>query len=54
MEVSQDDGQTAVIAKGIAPGERVVTDGQSRLQEGVKVAVSTAPRRRQRAGSTGG
>ncbi len=44
VEISQDNGRTAVIDKGIEPGDRVVTDGQSRLQNGVKVAVSTAPR----------
>lgn len=55
VEISHDNGQTAVIAKGIAPGERVVTEGQSRLQEGVKVAVSTAPRPSGSVpGSTGG
>jgi len=43
VEITQDNGQTAVIDKGIAPGDRVVTDGQSRLQDGVKVAVSDAP-----------
>jgi multidrug efflux system membrane fusion protein len=44
VQISHDNGQTAVIDKGIEAGERVVTDGQSRLQEGVKVAVSDAPK----------
>jgi multidrug efflux system membrane fusion protein len=44
VEISHDNGQTAVIAKGIELGERVVTDGQSRLQEGMKVAVGSAPK----------
>ena len=44
VEISHDNGQTAVIAKGIEPGVRVVTDGQSRLQEGTRVAVSETPK----------
>jgi multidrug efflux system membrane fusion protein len=44
VQISQDNGQTAVITKGIEAGERVVTDGQSRLQEGVRVAVTEAPK----------
>ncbi len=48
VEVTEDDGQTVVVSKGIADGERVVTDGQSRLQEGVKVAVTVQSK------STGG
>ncbi len=44
VEISNDNGQTAVITKGIEPGVRVVTDGQSRLQEGTKVAVSETPK----------
>jgi membrane fusion protein, multidrug efflux system len=55
VEMTQDNGRTAVIAKGIEAGDRVVTDGQSRLQNGVKVAVSTAPRSSDSAlASTGG
>ena len=35
--------QTAVIAKGVAPGEAVVTDGQLLLSDGTKVAVRGKP-----------
>jgi multidrug efflux system membrane fusion protein len=31
--------QWSVIEKGLAPGERVVTDGQLRLAPGAKVAI---------------
>jgi multidrug efflux system membrane fusion protein len=44
VEVTHDNGQTVVIAKGIGPGERVVIDGQSRLQDGIKVAARDAPK----------
>jgi membrane fusion protein, multidrug efflux system len=40
VDVARDDGTLAVIAKGLAEGEQVVTDGQSRLQAGIKVAAS--------------
>ena len=40
IEVEQDDGQTAVIANGVAAGDRVVVAGQSRLTNGVRVAVT--------------
>jgi membrane fusion protein, multidrug efflux system len=42
VEVGRDDGTLAVIAKGLSDGEQVVTDGQSRLQNGTRVAVSDA------------
>jgi multidrug efflux system membrane fusion protein len=55
VEISHDNGKTAVITKGIDDAARVVTDGQSRLQEGVKVAVSEAPKQAANAPtSTGG
>jgi multidrug efflux system membrane fusion protein len=44
VEMSHDNGQTAVISKGIDATATVVIDGQSRLQEGVKVAASEAPK----------
>jgi membrane fusion protein, multidrug efflux system len=44
VEVTHDNGQTVVIAKGIGAGERVVIDGQSRLQDGIKVAARDAPK----------
>jgi multidrug efflux system membrane fusion protein len=40
VTVSYDDGTRAVVAKGIAPGETVVTSGQSRLGEGTRVALA--------------
>jgi multidrug efflux system membrane fusion protein len=36
------DGKTTVITKGVAAGERVVTDGQLRLVPGARVEVKTA------------
>jgi multidrug efflux system membrane fusion protein len=35
-------GDLAVVATGLAPGDRVVTDGQLRLRAGAKVEVITA------------
>jgi multidrug efflux system membrane fusion protein len=40
IEVAQDDGGTSVITKGINPGDKVVTSGQSRLTSGTKVTAS--------------
>lgn len=42
VEVAQDDGQNAVIAKGLPAGAVVVTDGQSKLEDGSKVATRGA------------
>jgi multidrug efflux system membrane fusion protein len=42
VEVSNDDGSVAVIAQGLADTAVVVTDGQSRLQAGMRVAASEA------------
>jgi multidrug efflux system membrane fusion protein len=42
VEVRQDDGQTAVIAKGLDGGVEVVTNGASRLQNGTAVTVRLA------------
>jgi multidrug efflux system membrane fusion protein len=42
VEVARDDGTLAVIAKGLTEGQQVVTEGQSRLQTGTKVAVNDA------------
>src|ERR1700689_3638388 len=36
-------GAESVIAKGVEPGETVVTDGQLRLIPGIKVQIKTAP-----------
>jgi len=42
VNVVQDDGQTAVIGKGLDGNEQVVLSGQSRLQDGTRVAASAA------------
>jgi multidrug efflux system membrane fusion protein len=42
VEMRQDDGQTAVIASGIAAGDDVVVNGQSRLQNGSKITAAPA------------
>jgi multidrug efflux system membrane fusion protein len=42
VEVSQTDRDLAVIKKGLSAGERIVVDGQFRLEQGTKVAVQTA------------
>ena len=43
IEVGESNSDTAVIAKGLSAGERVVTAGQYRLQNGALVAVSAGP-----------
>jgi membrane fusion protein, multidrug efflux system len=42
IEIARDDGKLAVIAKGLTEGQQVVTEGQSRLQAGSKVAANDA------------
>ncbi|HET9019047.1 MAG TPA: efflux RND transporter periplasmic adaptor subunit [Acetobacteraceae bacterium] len=42
VKVTQDDGEAAVIADGVAAGETVVVNGQLRLQNGSHVAVAKA------------
>jgi multidrug efflux system membrane fusion protein len=42
VEVSQADQDLAVIKKGLLAGERIVVDGQFRLEQGTKVTVQTA------------
>ncbi len=44
VEVARDNGKTALIANGLEEGQTVVTDGQSRLQSGSRVAVNDAKR----------
>jgi membrane fusion protein, multidrug efflux system len=46
VEVPQQDGESAVVASGIAAGERVVTDGVDKLQQGSKVVARSAGDRR--------
>jgi membrane fusion protein, multidrug efflux system len=45
IQVARNVGQVAVVAHGLAEGERVVVDGQLRLVAGAKVRIATeAPR----------
>ena len=39
--VAQDRGALMVITKGLDPGQTIVLDGQSRLQEGTLIAATT-------------
>ena len=41
VAVAFADGPMTVIATGLAPGERVVTDGQLRLVPGARVEIKT-------------
>ncbi len=40
VEVASDDGIVAVVSKGLDEGLTVVTDGHSRLRNGMKIAIS--------------
>ncbi len=42
VTIGQDDGKVAVVEKGLEEGAMVVTNGQSRLQNGARVAVAPA------------
>ena len=53
VEVARDNGTVSVITKGLDDDQVVVTDGQSRLQQGTRVAANDASGR-PRAGKTGG
>jgi multidrug efflux system membrane fusion protein len=44
------DDKTTIVAKGLAVGERIVLDGQSRLDDGTRVNIRPAPAAPQRAG----
>ena len=39
VDLDSIQGETAVIAKGLTPGEQVVTDGLNQLRPGSKVSV---------------
>lgn len=41
VSVERVDGAQTVVAKGLAPGEQVVTSGQSRLVPGIKVSIKS-------------
>jgi len=45
VAVAREVGQEAVVTQGIAPGERVVTEGHLRLFPGAKVEIRTASAR---------
>jgi multidrug efflux system membrane fusion protein len=40
VEIGYDDGETAVVTKGLQAGAKIVLQGQSRLSPGVRVAMS--------------
>ncbi|HSD61081.1 MAG TPA: efflux RND transporter periplasmic adaptor subunit, partial [Burkholderiales bacterium] len=42
IRVSRSEGDSALVAEGLAAGERVVTDGASRLTAGAKVSIKPA------------
>ncbi len=43
IEVGESNSDSAVVTKGLSAGERVVTAGQYRLQDGALVAVNSGP-----------
>jgi len=43
IQLSYDDGATAVVAKGIDAGEQVVTSGQTRVGNGTRVSAQEPP-----------
>ena len=45
VEVARDNGVLAVVSKGLEEGQTVVTDGTSRLRNGLQVTVSAGPAR---------
>jgi multidrug efflux system membrane fusion protein len=52
IEVNRTVGAEAVIDRGLAPGERVVTDGQIRLAPGVRVQDMSSPQPASPSGSS--
>jgi multidrug efflux system membrane fusion protein len=42
VTIARTDGDWAVVASGLKPGETVVTDGQLRLTPGARVSVKPA------------
>jgi multidrug efflux system membrane fusion protein len=53
VQVALTQGSTVVIAKGLQAGDRVVTDGQEKLQAGMRVAPQ-APARQRSGGTASG
>jgi multidrug efflux pump subunit AcrA (membrane-fusion protein) len=39
VEVARDDGVNAIISKGLEEGQVIVTEGQSRLEDGAHVSI---------------
>ncbi len=54
VQVALTQGQIAIIGSGVQPGERVVTDGQEKLQAGMKVEPQAPQRNGQGSGQVGG
>ena len=55
VTVAQRIGETVVIGKGLSPGERIVTEGQLRLEQGTRIqATDSAGRATGGAGGRGG
>ncbi len=42
IQIGQDDGQWTIVTAGLKGGETVVTGGQSRLADGLRVASNAA------------
>jgi multidrug efflux system membrane fusion protein len=40
VTVDRDDGVTAIVSKGLDEGQMAITDGQSRLEDGTRVAIT--------------
>jgi multidrug efflux system membrane fusion protein len=54
VDVERDTGTVAIITKGLNDDDVVVTDGQSRLQQGTRVAVNEAAKQAAAPVKTGG
>ena len=54
VQVSLTQGQVSLIASGVQPGDRVVTDGQEKLQSGMKVEPQAPQRNAQQTVQPGG
>jgi len=54
VEVSRDTGTVAIVTKGLADDDVVVTDGHSRLQQGTRVAANDTARQAATPAKTGG
>lgn len=50
VQVESLEGETAVIGRGVAPGDSVVTEGQAQLRPGARVAAKSQERAQQNGG----